>query len=646
MVVNLSPLAGAGWQFFDDNGVPLAGGLLYTYAAGTTTPLATYTSVSGVTANSNPIVLDAAGRTPSEVWLANGYSYKFVLQDSTAVQIWSNDYIPGVSSNLPIINDASSVAYEQGYTVTAGSFVVGNTYLITSVGTTNFTSIGASSNTVGVHFVATGVGSGTGTAQLSRTVQARLQDFVSVKDFGAKGDGAIVGGAVTGTNDTAAINAAIAACGSDKTLYFPDGMYIITPDGLNELTCSVYGPAATAIASTWSTGGGGNIFKLNYVGEQYPTTLGGGVTGIKGWNTFEFNEIIGSPDNSYQNNGIYCKNLDQSNVNVQVIRGCNIGMFMDGNNNATHQGTNIINITHLYKCDVGLLMQCGDGGNFLEANRITGTYWYGFTTCALSTAGGGNAGVFENIIDVVSMSPGTANASCILFGANSKRNIVRVRSWDSGVSGTGKYIYTPTGTENNLFQVPSFPLSQVIWNGKDILDSQTTLTDGNGRSNIIGSTYPASGEWRTGDICWNNLPTNIGPIGWQCVADGSPGTWIPMSNTLGTWTPTVSSTTGTITSYVVNTASYIQSGKMITLYISVSISDNGTGAGQLAITLPPGLDASPNLGTVVGRDIAVSGKTICGVVSGTTVGLVTYDNLYPAATGAIISISGSYPLSS
>jgi hypothetical protein len=62
-----------------------------------------------------------------------------------------------------------------GYTgtlVTAGSFVVGATYQIASVGTTSFTSIGASSNTVGVVFVATGVGSGTGTANLIGTFAA------------------------------------------------------------------------------------------------------------------------------------------------------------------------------------------------------------------------------------------------------------------------------------------------------------------------------------------------------------------------------------------------------------------------------------------------------------------------------------------
>ena len=64
---------------------------------------------------------------------------------------------------------ASSVATSTANTSTntvGGSFVVGNTYEIVSVGSTNFTSIGAAANTVGVIFTATGVGSGSGTARL------------------------------------------------------------------------------------------------------------------------------------------------------------------------------------------------------------------------------------------------------------------------------------------------------------------------------------------------------------------------------------------------------------------------------------------------------------------------------------------------
>ena len=99
MAVILSPLAGAGWQFFDDNGDPLTGGLLYTYAAGTTTPLTSYSDSTGATPNANPIVLDSAGRVSGEVWLTTGSSYKLVLKTSAGVTIWTNDNIAGIPAS-------------------------------------------------------------------------------------------------------------------------------------------------------------------------------------------------------------------------------------------------------------------------------------------------------------------------------------------------------------------------------------------------------------------------------------------------------------------------------------------------------------------------------------------------------------------
>jgi len=104
MTVALSPIAGAGWQFFDNSGAVLAGGLLYTYAAGTTTPLATYQESSGSTVHTNPIILDSAGRVPTEVWMTAGSAYKLVLKTSTSVSVWTMD-------NLSGINDVSSVAW-------------------------------------------------------------------------------------------------------------------------------------------------------------------------------------------------------------------------------------------------------------------------------------------------------------------------------------------------------------------------------------------------------------------------------------------------------------------------------------------------------------------------------------------------------
>ena len=104
MSINLSAFAGAGAQFFDANGAPLTGGLLYTYAAGTTTPATTYTTRDGTANNTNPIVLDAAGRTPAEIWLDGGVLYKFVLESSTFVQIGSYDSIPAINDTTTLNN--------------------------------------------------------------------------------------------------------------------------------------------------------------------------------------------------------------------------------------------------------------------------------------------------------------------------------------------------------------------------------------------------------------------------------------------------------------------------------------------------------------------------------------------------------------
>ena len=97
MTVYLSAFAGAGAQFFTDDNEVLSGGKIYTYAAGTTTPQNTFTSVTGSSANPNPIVLNSAGRLPEDMWLSEGVKYRFVLTDSNDVQIGEYDDIAGVN---------------------------------------------------------------------------------------------------------------------------------------------------------------------------------------------------------------------------------------------------------------------------------------------------------------------------------------------------------------------------------------------------------------------------------------------------------------------------------------------------------------------------------------------------------------------
>lgn len=99
MGVNLSPFGGVGAQFFDNNGIPLAGGLIYSYYAGTSTPATTYTTSAGSIAHPDPIVLDAAGRVPTgEIWITNGTQYKFALYTADSVLIATYDNIDGINN--------------------------------------------------------------------------------------------------------------------------------------------------------------------------------------------------------------------------------------------------------------------------------------------------------------------------------------------------------------------------------------------------------------------------------------------------------------------------------------------------------------------------------------------------------------------
>tara|TARA_R110000868_G_scaffold147931_1_gene369556 strand:+ start:2120 stop:3310 length:1191 start_codon:yes stop_codon:yes gene_type:complete len=130
---NLSAfLGGVGIQLFDNNGDPLAGGLIYTYTAGTTTPKATYTTSTGSVANANPIVLDSAGRAPNSVYQEVGTDYKFIVQTSAAVLVGTYDNIPSINdpfslySILTNVTGTNTIAATGTPTVT--SYATGATY--------------------------------------------------------------------------------------------------------------------------------------------------------------------------------------------------------------------------------------------------------------------------------------------------------------------------------------------------------------------------------------------------------------------------------------------------------------------------------------------------------------------------------------
>jgi hypothetical protein len=139
MAVFLSPVGGVAAQFFTNTGAVLTGGKLYTYQAGTTTPLVSYTNNMGNVARTNPVVLDAAGRVPDsgEIWIT-AQPYKFVLKDSNDVLIATYDNIFG-SGAFAVTNytgNGSTVGYAVSGNVVAvyinGLYQNRNTYSVAS----------------------------------------------------------------------------------------------------------------------------------------------------------------------------------------------------------------------------------------------------------------------------------------------------------------------------------------------------------------------------------------------------------------------------------------------------------------------------------------------------------------------------------
>lgn len=159
---------------------------------------------------------------------------------------------------------------------------------------------------------------------------------------------------------------------------------------------------------------------------------------------------------------------------------------------------------------------------------------------------------------------------------------------------------------------------------------------GNGVGIIMDSTP-------TGKITGNNFTGNTTNI------SGTPAGIVYFENIglvgIGTWTtytPTVASTSGTLTTKSA-TGAYIQQGKTVTFEINATITTNGTGSGAINLGLPSGITAA-TASIFSGRGAAVSSKMLQGIVSanGSIITVFNYDGTYPASSGENLIISGTF----
>lgn len=343
---SLSPLPKL--QFFTASGVPLVGGKLYSYAAGTTTPLATYTDSTESATNTNPIILDSRGE--AGVWLSTA-AYKLRLTTSDDVEIWTVDNITSISQES--LNNLET-------TIKA------------------FYSASTGSNNVG--YIQNGAGA------VARTVEDKLDDIISLKDFGAIGDGT--------TDDTVAVKAwltAVLAVGGGAG-YVPTGVYLVTDQiNIDVTTCRTTGirlwgdgPRRSYFSSSYTGGTCFRLYNSNASDGYFYTSIEGiGFQGTIDGTLVEFGDPAGGDGgNSCAFRNITINNYSNgSSAKALVISGFYNSNFEDLTVNGYGTSTSNSTVVTVNEVQFSQFSSCsfGNGRNLLTLSTGGTGYIYGNT---------------------------------------------------------------------------------------------------------------------------------------------------------------------------------------------------------------------------------------------------------------------------
>ena len=400
----------------DAAGLPLAFGLVYTYAAGSLTPQATYTSQSGVSPNTNPVVLDASGR--ANIWLGP-YAYRFIVKNAVGVLMPDGD-----TDN--ITNPTASVQLTQPTTDLMTGDGVTTTYTLSAnPGNVNnvFFSLGGAIQVPGVDYTISGVvitctspppagvagffnytvamPVGTNDASLVNfsgqvnypvgTVGRKLREYPSVADYGAVGNGT--------TDDTAAFIAAQAAA---PFVRVPSGFVCKVSAGLNYWKFFGEGKVFEAgiqwdVSRTPQTGALGKLYKVRTFGT-YEQATGFSVTINSGQaQTRNNTQVLGTGTQ-----GMAQTYVSRDHVAAYISSASFDPMLMDAT--TTYTSVTLVNAA------VPALFVAG---SLLPGMIIDTLHTIPFTGRIQSVAG--------NVITVDAWYPATPNGTCVTRAAFSGR---------------------------------------------------------------------------------------------------------------------------------------------------------------------------------------------------------------------------------
>lgn len=244
MSVYFAPIAN-GAQFFDTNGAPLNAGFIYTYAAGSTTPTATYTTYLGNVQNANPIVLGADGRPPQEIWLTGGTAYKFLLTDSLLNTIATYD-------NLYGIGDPAAPNAGQFLPLAGGNMTGGANAAITTVASATSPTIFATTIANTISYTGTATCTGFTAAPQAGATRTLVCTGAAVFTAGAN---MLIAGVSSGSNYTAAANDEILVTAVTTTQFLLVPLrYSGVPVGAGPITNALSGNVSLAVQSQYYDG--------------------------------------------------------------------------------------------------------------------------------------------------------------------------------------------------------------------------------------------------------------------------------------------------------------------------------------------------------------------------------------------------------
>lgn len=570
-------------------------------------------------------------------------------------------------------NATTSIPLSQLDNNFATAITLGNTAI--QLGNTVTTLNNMTLANVTISSVATGIlpsqisSAGTTTGQFIATNSSNVAAWITplalnVREFGAVGNGS--------TDDTAAIQAAINAVKATNgayALHVPAGVYRLTSAVTIDKAVHIIGAGASPYQGAIGTRGGGSWFHLDHMGKGFivqDATILSGVcfehfgtyrtqpAPTSGWAPTAYDYDIYCVNSDVTINevillnptkGLKLTNTQAGRFTIHRLRGqpLEIGIDIDEcydlpqisnvhfwpywqDNNFVHTYT-MANLDALFFRRVDNPQLCNIFTIFARAGlRITQSAAGTVSKLLLTNADfdRGNFGIWIDSTVTTITSSKITNVST--FG-------------EPGVAGT-KAVFIQGS--NVQLQMDNVSFDGCQQNAIRVEGSGNFLSIGNceiNNFNQSGAGFPAVEALNGNTIQFAVVPKVTGGGGAATYYNGT-GTIYSDDNWVD-FTPSVTTSIGAITTLGTVIAKYKRRGSLVDVMVDISITTNGSGAGDVRFVLPV-TSASINSGT--GREVAATGNglTLTSQAASTVCTIQKYDNTYPGGNGYRIVGSISY----